>query len=282
MSSRPGPPRTGWAYLDDVRLRQGAVLAFAHRGGARHPELAALGGIENTARAFAHAVGLGFRHLETDVHATRDGVLLAVHDASLDRVAGHAGTVRDLDLDGLRSVRIGGSEPVPTLVDLIEAHPDARFNLDLKAADAVAPLAALVEQRGWHDRVLVGSFSGRRLSRFRRLTGGRVATSASPWEVATFVLVPSARIARFVTGGRVAALQVPPAQRIGPLRLPVVTAGLVRRAHAAGAHVHVWTIDDPAEMRRLLALGVDGLMTDRTDVLRDVLREHGAWPEADA
>lgn len=256
---------TGFPFLDDG----GPVLAFAHRGGARHPDLA---GLENTRAAFAHAVGLGYRYLETDVHATRDGVLVAFHDALLERVTDGAGSLGALDVAALGAVRVGGREPVPVLVDLMRAFPDARFNIDLKADGAAAGLAALVHEHGLHDRILVGSFSGRRLRRFRRLAGPRVATSASPGEVAAYVVLP-ARLARRLTRGSPAALQVP--HRRGPVT--IASPRLVRRAHAAGLHVHVWTVDDRDEMRLLLDRGVDGLMTDRTDILRAVLRERGSW-----
>jgi glycerophosphoryl diester phosphodiesterase len=268
--ARSAAPRTGRPYLDAVLDRPGTVLAFAHRGGAAHPDLA---GLENTLTAFRHARGLGFRYLETDVHTTRDGVLLAFHDRVLDRVTGETGAVEELSLQEVRRALIGGVEPVPTLAELVDAVPDARFNVDLKSVGAVPALAAFLVERGLEDQVLVGSFSHRRLRAFRRLAGDRVATSASPVEVAAFRLVPSARLARVLTRGRVAALQVP--RRVGPLE--VVTRGLVRRAHAAGAHVHVWTVDDPREMRLLVDRGVDGLMTDRTDILRAVLRTGGQW-----
>jgi glycerophosphoryl diester phosphodiesterase len=137
----------------------------------------------------------------------------------------------------------------------------------------VEALAAFIEEREAWDRVLVGSFSARRMEAFRRRTARRVATSAHPLEVAVFVLSPSARLARLLTRGRPVALQVPHRQG----RLLVASAGLVRRAHAAGVQVHVWTIDDPVEMNTLLDRGVDGIMTDRTDILRDVLRARGQW-----
>ena len=124
-------------------------------------------------------------------------------------------------------------------------------------------------------RVLVARFSTRTLQHFRRLTQGRVATSAHPLEVAALRVLPSARLARWLTRGRVAALQIPHRRR----RWVVATPGLVRRAHAVGMHVHVWTIDDPDEMRELLDRGVDGLFTDRTDVLKTVLEERGQWRE---
>ncbi len=263
---------TGFAYLDEVLAQSGAVLAFAHRGGAFHPENE---GLENTLAAFKLAVALGFDYLETDVHVTRDGVLLAFHDSVLDRVTDRQGQIADLDYEDVRSALIGGREQVPPLADLFDGFPDARFNIDIKSAGAVPALAEFIAARVAWDRVLVGSFSQRRMNEFRRLTGGRVATSATPAEVAAFVLAPTGRIADLLTRGRVAALQIP--HRRG--RWVVATPALVRRAHAAGKHVHVWTIDDPDEMRELLDRGVDGLMTDRTDVLRSVLLERGQWRE---
>jgi len=251
-------------------LPAGKVLAFAHRGGAYHPEIE---GLENTMAAFRHAAALGYDYLETDVHLTADGVLLAFHDEVLDRVSDQQGAVRDLTLEEVRRARIGGREQIPTLVDLLDAFPQARFNIDIKSADAVAPLAALVRERALWDRVFIGSFSRRRIRRFRALTDGRVPTAADPWEVVAWRLLPSTRLARLVAGGRFAAFQVP--HRRG--RFVVVTPGLVRRAHAAGLQVHVWTIDDPAEMDELLDRGVDGIFTDRTDLLKDVLEGRGQW-----
>ena len=268
--------RTGYAYLDaplDSALPgPGPVLAFAHRGGAYHPEIE---GLENTIAAFRHAVALGYRYLETDVHATSDGVLLAFHDAVLDRVSDQRGEIARLSAAEVADTLVGGRERVPTLAQLFDAFPDARFNIDVKSDAAVPLLAAFVAEHDAWDRILVGSFSPRRLNRFRRLTAGRVPTSAHPLEVAAFVLLPSGRLADRVTRGRPAALQIP--HRRG--RLVVAGAGLVRRAHRAGKQVHVWTIDDPAEMRELLDRGVDGLMTDRTDILKDVLVQRGQWRE---
>lgn len=246
------------------------VTAFAHRGGAYHPEIE---GLENTLAAFRHAVALGYRHLETDVHLTRDGVLLAFHDAVLDRVTDRVGAVADLTLADIREARIGGREEIPTFASLVEAFPDAHFNVDLKAAGTPAALAALVDERGMHDRLLVGSFSRRLIREFRRLTGGRVATAADPLEVAAYRFSPTTGLARRLAGSGFVALQIP--RRRGPLTL--VTPGLLRRAHAAGVEVHVWTVDDADEMAELLDLGVDGLFTDRTDVLKDVLQERGQW-----
>ena len=257
---------TGFTFLDEP----GTVLAFAHRGGALHPDIS---GLENTLRAFEHAVRLGYGYLETDVHATRDGVLLAFHDEALERVAGVAGRLAEMSYAEVGRALVGGREPVPTLAELFAAFPEARFNIDLKSDAAVPLLADFVAAHDAWDRVLVGSFGPRRLNAFRRLTGGRVPTSAHPLEVVAFRFLPSGRLADRLTRGRVAALQVP--HRRGPLR--IVTPGLVRRAHAVGTHVHVWTIDSPDEMAELLDRGVDGLMTDRTDILKEVLVARDQW-----
>lgn len=266
-------PRTGFAYLDRVLEHPGSVLAFAHRGGAYHPELE---GLENTLAAFGHAVELGYEYLETDVHVTRDGVLLAFHDSVLDRVTDRRGEIAELTLTQVREALVGGREAVPTLAELFDSFPHARFNIDIKSRGAVAALAEFVAERDAWERVLVGSFSRRRIRRFRTLTGGRVPTSATPAEVVAFRFLPSARLAAWLTRARFAAFQVP--HRRG--RLIVVTPGLVRRAHAAGRHVHVWTIDDADEMHELLDRGIDGLFTDRTDILRAVLDERGQWRKA--
>jgi glycerophosphoryl diester phosphodiesterase len=265
-------PTTGFPYLDEAAGEPGAVLAFAHRGGAYHPEIE---GLENTLAAFKHAVSLGYDYLETDVHVTLDGVLLAFHDAVLDRVTDLEGAIADLTFEEVRHALVGGREQVPTLAQLFDEFPRARFNIDLKSDGSVSGLAQFIEEREAWDRVLVGSFSPQRLTAFRQRTGGRVATSASPVEVVIFRFVPSARLADRLTRHRVAALQIP--RKRG--RWTLVTPAVIRRAHAAGKHVHVWTVDEPDEMHRLLDLGVDGLFTDRTDLLKDVLTERGQWRE---
>ena len=263
-------PATGFAYLDWVLETPGSVIAMAHRGGSLHPDLV---GLENTLFAFRHAASLGYRYLETDVHVTRDGHLVAFHDPVLDRMTGTAGAVSAVLAEELARVRIAGEHAVPSMAELLEELPDCLFNIDLKAAGSVVALADLVERTGCHDRICVGSFSYRHLQQFRRLTGGRVATSATPAEVAVFLSTSWRHLPRFVGRRGFDVLQVP--HRRG--RFPVVTRSVVRRAHAAGVHLHVWTVDEPAEMEELLDLGVDGLITDRTDVLKDVLTARGLW-----
>jgi glycerophosphoryl diester phosphodiesterase len=263
-------PRTGYPYLDAVCDEPEKVLAFAHRGGAYHPEIE---GLENSLVAFRHAVELGYTYLETDVHATRDGVLFAFHDRVLDRVTGHRGSVAELTASEVGRALIGGREQIPTMASLLEEFPDVRFNIDLKADAAVEPLAELIHAMRAHDRVCVGSFSQRRLETFRRSVGGRVATSAGPVEVAIYRLLPTSRLVSALARRGGAVLQVP-WRRKG---VHVLTRGMIARAHDLGLHVHVWTVDDPQEMHELLQMGVDGLMTDRTDLLREVLLDRGQW-----
>lgn len=242
--------------------------ALAHRGGfceASPPPF------ENSLRAFVAASGLGFRYLETDVHATADGHVVAFHDDVLDRVTDAHGRLADLPLAAVREARIGGSEPIPLLDELLDALPRARLNIDIKAPGAVRPLVAALDRHAAHDRVCVGSFGDDRLRAFRRLTRGRVATSASPREVVAH-LVPGVR--RFLPLAA-QAFQVP--VRDARTGLPVVTRGFVRAAHAAGAFVHVWTINDEAEAGRLIDLGVDGLVSDDLAMLKGLLVRRGLW-----
>ena len=259
-----GRPITGFPFLDDPE----GVIAFAHRGGAGHPELR---GMENTLAAFQHAAALGYTYLETDEHATSDGVLLAFHDDVLDRVTDRRGVIYEQPYVDVAVARIRDDHPIPRLSDLLEHFPEHRFNIDIKSRGAIEPLADLIEQTGAHHRVLIGSFDEGVARTFRRRLARPVAMSCGPVAaVATRAGLPVRGLIR----DHGVALQVPHRTR-GVL---VLTAQFVRRAHAAGRHVHAWTIDDPEEMRELLDLGVDGLFTDRTDLLRDVLIERGQWP----
>jgi glycerophosphoryl diester phosphodiesterase len=242
----------GWAYLDSD-----GPIALAHRGGLED-------GPENTMRAFAGAIARGYRYIETDVHATADGVLLAFHDDRLDRVADRSGVIAELPYADVAKARVGG-EPVPLLEELLGTWPDVRVNIDIKAPAAIEPLVEVLNRTGARDRVCVGSFSQTRLTRFRRLTHGRVCTSLGPWEVAAL------RAGSYLPGRpalvRGAVAQVPVAQG----RLRIVDRRFVDAAHRRGVDVHVWTVNDADEMRRLLDLGVDGLVSDYPSVLAGVL-----------
>ncbi|MFK0041318.1 glycerophosphodiester phosphodiesterase [Paenarthrobacter sp. NPDC090517] len=243
-------------------------LAFAHRGFS-------LDGLENSMAAFRAAVDLGTVHLETDVHTTADGVLLVFHDSSLDRVTDSAGKVAELTAAQVAAARIGGVEPVPTFDEMVTALPHVRLNLDVKDWNSVGPMAAAIEKHGVHDRVLVTSFSDRRRRAVLSKLSRRVASSAGSSLTALFVLlgpllpVPLAR--KLLSG--VDVFQVP--VRYG--RFPVVTPGFIRRAHRCDRQVHVWTVNDPVEMERLFDLGVDGIVSDRLDLLKEVMVRRGQW-----
>jgi glycerophosphoryl diester phosphodiesterase len=252
-------------YLDASR-----PLGFAHRGGS-------LEGLENTMAAFDRAVRLGYRYLETDVHATADGILVAFHDEVLDRVTDGRGPVRSRTWSELRRVRVGGREPIPRFTELVATWPDVRLNVDVKADAAVEPLVEVIRRADALERVCVGSFSDARLARVRAALGPRLCTALGPAEVRRLRLVswrmlPRARLPAAGT----ACVQVPVRHRGVPLAEP----RLIAAAHARGLPVHVWTVNDPAEMGRLLDLGADGLMSDDLVALRDALEAHGAWPPA--
>lgn len=216
--------------------------------------------------AFAHAVGLGYRYLETDVHVTADGVLVAFHDDDLSRTCGRPGRISALPWSEVSAARVDGAEPIPRLADLLEAFPNARLNIDCKSDAAVGPLTDAVDRHGVIDRVCLASFNDSRVRTLRRRLGPGLCTGAPSRELA-LLWASGCNI-----GGAQAA-QVPVRQG----RVTVVSERFLRRAHRRGVVVHVWTIDEPAEMHRLLDLGVDGIMTDRPGVLRDVFVERGLW-----
>ncbi len=262
-----GPVRAAsdFAYFADA-----PPIALAHRGGSTYaPNV----GRENTVAAFREAVDMGYRYLETDVHATADGHLVAFHDDVLDRVTDARGAIAELPWSAVSSARISGTDAVPTMDELLETFPGARFNIDIKAPGAIEPLVAAIRRHDAIDRVCIGSFDDARLRLVRRALGPRLATSAGPRDVAMNRLLP--RIIARLLRSPSQALQIPVTQRVGRVPVTLVTPRLVASAHALGKQVHVWTIDDADEMHRLLDLGVDGIVTDRIDTLRDVLAERG-------
>jgi glycerophosphoryl diester phosphodiesterase len=241
-------------------------LAFAHRGGALEAE-------ENTAGAFAHAVALGYTHVETDVQATRDGVAVLFHDDDLVRMTGVPGRVADHDWRDLAGLRTYGGASLMRLDELLEAHPGLYCNLELKTDDAVEPLAQAIRRHAALARVCVGSFDGRRTARARRLLGDALCWSpARPgilhlWLRAWGLPLPCPNWP---------AAQIPPSFR----GIGLATRRTVAAAHRCGIQVHVWTVDEASQMHLLLDAGVDGLMTDRPTVLKQVLQERGQWRTA--
>ena len=234
-------------------------IPFAHRGGASDVP-------ENTMAAFEYAVNLGYRYVETDVQVTSDGVLVAFHDNDLRRTTGRVGRISDLPWSEVRSALVDGLAPIPLLEDLLGTWPDLRVNIDCKTDAAVDALVSALRRTDSLDRVGLGAFSDARLRRLRKELGTGACTSLGPGGVAAL------RFGRPRTTAALAA-QVPVKQ--GPLT--VTNRRFIDKAHALGLAVHVWTIDEPAEMHRLLDLGVDGIMTDKPELLKNVFEERGVW-----
>ncbi len=244
---------------------------MAHRGGFVDPadELR-----ENTLHAFGRAIEMGYRYLETDVRTTSDGRLMAFHDPDVSRITGSVGSISDLTFDGLRAILINGIDTVPTMDELFEAFPTARFNIDIKEPRAAEPLLASIRAHRADDRVCVASFDAASLRRFRKMAGHSIATAASSRAIGWSALTPF--VPRLLnTAGQV--FQVPVTHELRGRVVRVVGPRLIKAAHARGKKVHVWTINDADEMHRLIDLGVDGLISDRIDVLKQVAIERGLW-----
>lgn len=238
-------------------------VALAHRGGAASTS-------ENALSAFAAAQALGYRCVETDVRTTADGVPVVFHDPTLGRLAGSDARIDRLRLRELRAVRLDGGETVATLEEALLTFPSLRFNLDLKDAGSVVSAPPVLRRLGALGRVCVTSFSQRRVQAARTRLGPDVWTGLGVGGVASLLACAALHLP---WPGDARVLQVP-WLLAGGRRLPrrVVDAG-----HAAGLAVHVWTLDDPEEIARALDLGVDGVMTDRPEVLKAVLLARGEW-----
>lgn len=266
------PPRR-WGTLDGVHehafLAGPYPRAFVHRGW-HYDELA---GMENSLSAFRRAAREGYHYLETDVHATNDDVVVVHHDPVLDRTTDASGVVARLPWKVVGKAKIGGREPVSRLEELLEELPDALLNIDVKAERAIQPLIDTLRRTNSLHRVCVASFSEGRLNRVRRSAGDGLLTSMGT--KAIMRLWAAGRLPALLRGRREhqRIAQVP--VRHG--RLTVVDKRLIAASRRRGIEVHVWTIDEPDQMHELIDLGVDGIMTDRPAVLRDVLRSRDLW-----
>jgi glycerophosphoryl diester phosphodiesterase len=238
-----------------------AAIAFAHRGFSAAEA-------ENSMAAFQAAVDLGYRYLETDARVTADGVAIAFHDYALDRVTNHTGRLADLSWEIVSQARVYGRDPIPLLEDVLAAFPDRQFNVDVKSNTAIGPTLDAVRRTDSWRRVRLAAFSHSRLIALRNAAGPNVATGLSPAEITATAAGRPPRV-----GGTDRAAQVPAGYRW----LRLVTPRFIETAHRAGMPVHVWTVNNPDQMVRLLDLGVDGIMTDRADVLRTILEERGDW-----
>ncbi len=262
-----GNPREHTLMLTASRhpfLAHRGAIAIAHRGGGLERE-------ENTLPAFAHAAQLGFSHVELDVHATRDGVVVIHHDPDLTRLCGDPRRIADLDFAELQSIRTKGGAEIPRLQDLLDAFPDMHVTIEAKSDSVVAPLCALITRMGVIKRVSIGAFAPNRTQRACAGLGAELLWSPA-----------HAQVARLWARGWGLPLSL---DGFGVVQVPtewkgiaVVTPRFLKAAHDAGIAVQVWTINDAAEMHRLLDMGVDGIMTDRPGLLREVLEARGQWP----
>lgn len=235
--------------------------AYAHRGGTEHAP-------ENSHAAFASAVAMGCRYLETDVRATRDGVAVIHHDATLDRTTDSTGTIRQMPWAQVRQARIGGQHPISRLDDLLGDFPDVTVNLDIKDASVIGPLLDALRRTASFDRVCLTSFSTARLNAVRRHIPDTVATSAGPREVAA--VYAASRVGRS-SAPRLGATRLQIPERA--YRRTLLDDRFLSATRAWGLPIDVWTVNDPADMKRLLDLGVDGIMTDRPSVLLGLLND---------
>jgi len=235
---------------------------IAHRG-------LALDAPENTLLAFLRALSAGATHLETDIHVSADGVAVIAHDPGLGRVAGREVQVSQLTMSELRRIELGHGQGFCSLAEALDAFPEARFNIDVKDLRAAAPAVEVIRTARAQDRVLITSFATDRRKAVADAFPGIASSPSVPEFVPALLgakLGISPLVRRALRG--FAAVQVP--ERRGPVR--IVTPRTVERFHAAGTEVHVWTVNDPHEMARLLDLGVDGIVTDRCDLLAALVK----------
>jgi glycerophosphoryl diester phosphodiesterase len=240
-------------------------LAIAHRGGSALAQ-------ENSLAAFGLTTGLGLRYLETDVRVTSDGHLVCFHDETLERVTSATGPVRSRSLRELRALRINGIEPIPTFDEALDAFPDQYFAVDSKDPAGLGPLVKSLQRKGVAERVCTaGTWDGLLAQAHRQVPA---VTTALGWRSLTTLLTcarAGVRPPRALVNAPFAHVPV----KLG--LVPIFVERVVARAHDLGVRVVVWTVDEPQVMRRLLDAGVDAIITDRPDVLREVLVSRDQW-----
>jgi len=238
-------------------------LAFAHRGGNDF-------GPENSLKSFMCAHEIGYKYLETDVHLSKDGYLVAFHDESLDRVTNKSGLIRDMNLNDIKKAKIENIEEIPLLIDLLENLPECYFNIDCKSDDTVMPLINLVKKYSLLDRVCIGSFSQKRINFIRKSLGPRVKTSMGPNEILFAKILSNLSVAKNFKS-TYASL---PIRRYG---VNLLNEKYINFLKNNNQKVIAWTINDESEMRLLIKRGVNGIMTDRIVLLKNILIEENKW-----
>ena len=252
-------PQASYEYLSPALPR-----IFAHRGFAAGPGL-----IENTILAFQAALDLGATHIESDIQVTKDGVAVLFHDDDLIRVAGLPQRIEEIESQQLLEIDLGGGVRIPTLREALTVLPEARFNLDLKVSAAIDPAVAIIRELEAEQRVLLTSFSEARRNAAVLQFSGSVASSAGGARVLGIWLAAKLHLNGIVRrlAAPVQALQLPTGK--GLIRFD--SPGFITAVSSAGLELHYWTINEPAEMQRLIALGAHGIVTDRTDLAVNTL-----------
>ncbi|MGH1492632.1 MAG: glycerophosphodiester phosphodiesterase family protein [Acidimicrobiales bacterium] len=240
-------------------------MALAHQGGGGEET-------ENSTAAFINARRLGYRYLDIDLQVTADGVLVAHHDDSLERLTDLTGTVFERTWDELSEVRLPNGEPLARFDELLEAHPDAYWNIEVKSEQATKPVVDMVRRRDIDQRVCLNAFSDLRMRKIRKAAAGLNPAYSTP--IASTLWLKLASYIPFLPYRTSAQVTQAPVKDRG---IPVLDKRFVDRAHRAGLLAIVWTINDRAEMSRLLDIGVDGILTDEPATLKSLLEERGQW-----
>ena len=238
-------------------------LAFAHRGGN---ELAP----ENSFRAFKSAVDIGYKYLETDVHLTKDGFLIAFHDDTLDRVTDKSGLIRDLTLSEIKKAKIAGTDEIPLLSELLNSFTDCFFNIDCKVDETVQPLINLINNKDFINRVCIGSFSQKRINFIRKSLGKEVKTSMGPAEVILSKFLSYTSLGYNFKSTYTSI----PIRRYG---INLLDERNINYLKSNNQKVIAWTINDEDQMKMLINIGIDGIMTDNLTLLKKVLIEESLW-----
>ena len=238
-------------------------LAFAHRGGNEFAP-------ENSFRAFKSAVDIGYKYLETDVHLTKDGFLIAFHDDTLDRVTDKSGLIRDLTLSEVKKAKIAGTDEIPLLSELLNSFTDCFFNIDCKVDETVQPLINLINNKDFINRVCIGSFSQKRIIFIRKSLGKDVKTSMGPAEVILSKFLSYTSLGYNFKSSYTSI----PIRRYG---INLLEERNIKYLKSNNQKVIAWTINDEDQMKMLINIGIDGIMTDNLTLLKKVLIEESLW-----
>lgn len=238
-------------------------LAFAHRGGNEFAP-------ENSFRAFKSAVDIGYKYLETDVHLTKDGFLIAFHDDTLDRVTDKSGLIRDLTLSEIKKAKIAGTDEIPLLSELLNSFTDCFFNIDCKVDETVQPLINLINNKDFINRVCIGSFSQKRINFIRKSLGKDVKTSMGPAEVILSKFLSYTSLGYNFKSSYTSI----PIRRYG---INLLDERNINYLKSNNQKVIAWTINDEDQMKMLINIGIDGIMTDNLTLLKKVLIEENLW-----